>query len=122
MEFTGDKAIYIQIKDLVMERILLGEWLPDEKIPSVRDLGTDIEVNPNTVMRSYDLLQQSEIIYNKRGLGFFVSTNAVEIINSEKKKEFVENELPTLFKTIDLLKMEISELIERYEQYKLSKN
>lgn len=122
MEFTGDKAIYIQIRDLVMERILLGEWLADEKIPSVRDLGADIQVNPNTVIRAYDLLQQSEIIYNKRGLGFFVSPDAVAIINTEKKNEFVENELPNIFKTLDLLKMEVSELIERYERYKQSKN
>lgn len=122
MEFTGDKAIYIQIRDLVMEHILLGKWLPDEKIPSVRELGGDIQVNPNTVIRAYDLLQQSEIIYNKRGLGFFVTQNAVEIINKEKKKEFVDNELPKLFKTIDLLKIDMTELVERYQQHKLSKD
>lgn len=105
-----------------MERILLGEWHPEGKIPSVRELGGDIEVNPNTVMRAYDLLQQSEIIYNKRGLGFFVSPNAVEIIKREKKKEFVENELPALFKTLDLLKMDLSELSELYQQYIQSKD
>lgn len=122
MEFTGDKAIYIQIKDFVMEGILLGQWQPEGKIPSVRELGGDIEVNPNTVIRAYDLLQQSQIIYNKRGLGFFVSSNAVEIINREKKKEFVENELPALFKTLDLLKMDISELNELYQKYIQSKD
>lgn len=101
-----------------MEKILLQEWLPESKIPSVRELGAEIEVNPNTVMRAYDMLQQDKIIYNKRGVGFFVSEDAVAITKHEKKKEFIDAELPTLFKTMDLLKMEIDEIINLYKAYK----
>ncbi|QBQ40092.1 GntR family transcriptional regulator [Sphingobacterium psychroaquaticum] len=118
MLFTSDKAIYLQIKELVMEKILLEEWLPDTKLPSVRDFGAEIEVNPNTVMRAYDILQQDQIIYNRRGVGFFVSPEARALAQQEKKKEFIETELPTFFKTMHLLKMEINEIINLYNDYK----
>ncbi len=101
-----------------MEKILRKEWQPEEKIPSVRELGAEIAVNPNTVMRAYDMLQQDKIIYNKRGLGFFVSADAVALTQDAKKKEFIEADLPLVFKTIDLLKMDINEILTLYKAYK----
>lgn len=118
MQFTSDKAIYLQIKQLVMEKILREEWSADTKIPSVREFGSDIEVNPNTVMRAYDILQQDKIIYNKRGLGFFVSPDAIEIIKRERKQAFIHTDLPLLFKTMELLKIELNEIIQHYNDYK----
>lgn len=100
MEFKNNEAIYLQIADYISERILLNKWTEDEKIPSVREMAGDLEVNPNTVMRSYDQLQQAEIIYNKRGLGFFVSTDAIKKIKKLQQTKFIEQELPQFFKTI----------------------
>ena len=114
MQFQTDKAIYIQIADFVKEKILRQEWLKDEKITSVRELAGEIEVNPNTVMRAYDSLQQQEIIYNKRGLGFFVPGNAEERITAERKEYFIENELPHLFRTMELLQISITEITTIY--------
>ena len=116
MQFQSDKAIYVQIANYVMEKILTGEWKTDDKIPSVRDLGGDIEVNPNTVMRAYDSLQQHHIIYNKRGLGFFVASEAMEIITQDRKLNFIENELPNLFRNMDMLKISIDEIITLYHK------
>ena len=73
MEFRDNEAIYLQIAALVSDNILLGKWPGEQKIPSVRDLAVELEVNPNTVMRSYEFLQNQGIIYNKRGLGLFVA-------------------------------------------------
>src|SRR5690606_39542667 len=78
MNFSGNKAIYLQIAEHAFEQILLGRWSADEKIPSVRELAVQLEVNPNTVMRTYDFLQQMEVIYNKRGIGFFVADDALK--------------------------------------------
>lgn len=110
MQFKGEKAIYIQITEFVMEKILKDDWQADGKIPSVRDLGSELEVNPNTVMRAYDILQQQEIIYNKRGLGFFVANDAQRIISSLRKKQFIDVELPQFFNTINLLGISMEEI------------
>lgn len=117
MQFQTDKPIYIQISDLVMEKILKGDWGPEEKILSVRELGASIEVNPNTVMRAYDLLQQDEIIFNKRGLGFFVAKKAPEIISRIKKQHFLKTAVPQFFQSAKLLNISIEELIDLYKAY-----
>ena len=72
MKFIDNKAIYIQIAEWVFEQILNGKWKEGDRILSVRELGTSLEVNPNTVLRSYDYLQNMEVIVNRRGVGYFV--------------------------------------------------
>ena len=66
MEFDQHKPIYLQIADSICERILTGQWPEGDRIPSVRECGIALEVNPNTVARSYDELSQDGIIHNKR--------------------------------------------------------
>ncbi len=117
MQFTDHKAIYLQIIDLVMEKILSKEWAIGEKIPSVRDLGASIEVNPNTVMRAYDKLQKDELIFNKRGLGFYVSENAAEKIQHLLKKNFLENEAPKFFQNAKLLNISLNEIMDLYNKH-----
>nr|GFD52108.1 hypothetical protein [Tanacetum cinerariifolium] len=65
MEFTNNEAIYLQIAGYVGDNILRQQWPPDGKIPSVRDLAAELQVNPNTVMRTYDFLQNQGTVYNK---------------------------------------------------------
>ena len=76
MEFNSDKAIYLQIADYICDQIQMKKWKSNEKIPSVRELGVMLEVNPNTIMRAYDYLQQQEIIFTKRGMGYFVNEHS----------------------------------------------
>ncbi len=73
MEFNNHRAIYLQIAEMICERILLGQFREDERIPSVREMAVQLEVNPNTVMRTFEFLQAKDIITNKRGVGYFVS-------------------------------------------------
>ena len=70
MQFRESRAIYLQIADYICERILLKQWKTDERIPAVRELAVQLEVNPNTVMRTYEFLQSQNIIQNQRGIGF----------------------------------------------------
>jgi DNA-binding transcriptional regulator YhcF (GntR family) len=64
MQFNNSsQAIYLQIADHICEKNLLAAWQAEEKIPSVRDLAVQLEVNPNTVARTYDFLKQRDIIY-----------------------------------------------------------
>ncbi|CAL1521657.1 GntR family transcriptional regulator [Chitinophaga sp. MM2321] len=118
MEFKETQAIYVQIADYICEQVLLNKWQPEERIPSVRELAITLEVNPNTVMRTCELLQQQEIIYNKRGIGYFISSDAVKKIKQFKKEAFISNELPSLFRNIYLLDIDLDELKPHYEKYK----
>lgn len=117
MEFKNNEAIYMQIADYISEQILLGRWAAQEKIPSVRELSGNLEVNPNTVMRSYDQLQQAEIIFNKRGIGFFVSAEAVPLIKQHQRDRFLNEELPVFFRKIHLLGISIDDLQLKYQHY-----
>ena len=117
MEFREKQSIYLQIAEYVCEQILLKQWLLNDKILSIRDLAVSLEVNPNTVQRTYDFLQQREIIENKRGVGFFVTANAEEKILAFRREQFLQNELPVFFRNMYLLKMDMAELQERYVKF-----
>lgn len=117
MEFREKQAIYLQIAEYVCEQILLGKWKLSDKIPSIRDLAIAMEVNPNTVQRTYDFLQQREIITNKRGIGYFVEQDAMERILTFRKEQFIQNEMPVFFRNLYLLKMDFKEIKQLYEQF-----
>ena len=119
MEFRDNEAIYLQIAAYVSENILLGKWPAEQKILSVRDMAIELEVNPNTVMRSYEFLQSQGVIYNKRGLGLFVAPDAGEKVKAYRKERFIQQELPVFFRTMYLLDMEPGDLQQMYENFKL---
>jgi GntR family transcriptional regulator len=118
MEFRESKAIYLQIADYVCEQILLKEWKSGERIPSVRELAVQLEVNPNTVMRTFEFLQQSGIIYNERGIGLFVSPQAIKNALQYRKNEFMDKDLPHVFRSMYLLGMDPDELKVRFDKFK----
>ena len=117
MEFRDNKAIYLQIADYVCEHILLGKWSVEEKVPSVREMAVALEVNPNTVMRTYELLQTKNIINNKRGIGFFVADDALVNVKDYRKTQFMEDDLPLVFRNMYLLNIGFDELQTRYNTF-----
>ena len=114
MEFREQQAIYLQIADYVCENILLQKWLPNDRLPSVRELAVDLQVNPNTVMRAYEFLQGREIIFNKRGIGYFVSQDATDRIVAYRREQFMNNDLPVFFKNMYLLGIGMDEITGKY--------
>ncbi len=113
MNFDEHKPIYLQISDSICEKILNDEYAEDERIPSIREMGAQLGVNPNTVMRSYDYLKSLDIIYDKRGVGFFASPDAKKRVKSMYKKEFMETELPVIVKKINMLEIDVDELMAK---------
>ncbi|MBO8152433.1 MAG: GntR family transcriptional regulator [Candidatus Neomarinimicrobiota bacterium] len=118
MEFREDKAIYLQIADCILDNILSKSWRTGDRIPSVREMAISIEVNPNTVMRTYTYLQDKGIIFNKRGIGYFVSENAYELAKNIKKEEFIKKQMPVFFRNMEMLNISFSELRKLYEEFK----
>lgn len=118
MEFKPQQPIYLQIADYVCEQILCKIWQDSDKISSIRELAVDVAVNPNTVARAYEYLEEQEIIYKQRGIGYFVNNNAHKKIIRLKKDTFLRNELPILFKTLQLLNIDFEELKILYDHHK----
>jgi len=117
MEFKETPAIYIQIAQYVCEQILLKKWKLGDKLVSIRDLAVIMEVNPNTVQRAYDFLQQRNIIVNKRGIGYFIEDDAMERILSFRREQFIENELPVFMRNIYLLNIDFKEIKSQFDQF-----
>ena len=110
MDFRKQKPIYLQIADTLSDQVLQGQLALDERMPSVRDVAAQMGVNPNTVMRSFDYLQQEEIIYQRRGVGYFVSPDAPGRILDHQRHEFLEEELPYIRQRMKTLGISIDEL------------
>ena len=96
MQFNEERPIWRQIYDHITMRILAGEWLEEERVVSVREMAAMMGVNPNTVMRSYERLEADGIIFNRRGIGFFVAEGAKDDIKQLERKKFMDEELPKL--------------------------
>ena len=112
MDFRKQKPIYLQIADHLSEQVLQGALTPDDRMPSVRDVAASMGVNPNTVVRSFDYLQQEEIIYQRRGVGYFVSPDAKEKVLAEQRREFLEEELPLIRQKMQVLGIDLKEIIK----------
>lgn len=120
IDFKATKGIFQQIADNISHQILDGKLPLGERVPSVRDLAVEFEVNRNTLLRTYSILEESGIIVNKRGIGFFVNEKAVEIIKENEKKEFFSNDLPDFLRKVKLLKLNESDLSELLDVLKIN--
>lgn len=110
MDFNEGKNIFLQIRDWLADQILQDKILPGDKVPSVRELAVDLEVNRNTVMRSYGLMEEEGILENKRGIGFFVAVDAKRSLLKIQKEAFFEQDLPDLLHKVKVLKLNSSDL------------
>jgi GntR family transcriptional regulator len=118
MNFRETQTIYIQIAQYICEKILTHHWKANDKIPSVRELAVELEVNPNTVMRTYEFLKSMEIIIDKRGIGFFVTDQGLEKSKVYMKTEFAEKYLPLVFHNMLLLGLEPTDLEALFTKFK----
>jgi len=103
MNFDSNRPIYIQIYDAICESVISDELHAHDRIASVREYGAEIGVNPNTVMRSYEKLTSDGIIYNRRGIGYFISENAKETALNIQRQEFMDKTLPEIRRRMSLL-------------------
>ena len=117
MNFKDNKAIYLQIADRIGDQILSGALTPEGKVPSVRELAAEIEVNANTVARTYDHLQQNGIIYTKRGLGYFVSPDAREKIVNLRRQQLMQGEMEYFLGQLKAVGITPDELRQLYSDY-----
>ena len=116
MDFKSQKPIYLQIAESICDSILAGTYEEDGKLPSVREVAADVEVNVNTVARSFEWLQQHEIATTRRGLGNYVCTGAREAIEALRRQEFFDEQLPELFRQMQTLGITFDEVAQRWNE------
>jgi len=117
MNFRENKSIYWQIADRICDEIMLDKYKEDQRIPSVREYAAIVEVNFNTVMRSFDYLQSLDIIYNKRGVGYFVAPAAKSLIKNLRKETFMKEEAKDFFRQVYILGIPIEDIVKMYNEY-----
>lgn len=112
--FNSDKAIYLQMAERLCDEIVAGTYADGDRIPSVREYAALLEVNTNTAVKAYEQLARENIIYQKRGLGYFVAPGAKEHIRDERRRKFLGDTLPQLFRQMQLLGISIERVVEQY--------
>lgn len=115
MEFNDSKPIYRQIIDLCFENVLSGRWRPDERIPSVRELAIALAVNSHTVLKAMDYLQAHDIIFPRRGMGYYLSADARIKVEEARRQDFFENRLESMFREMDMLGISIDEILAHWQ-------
>lgn len=117
MEFSVNKPIFKQIVDWCLGRIVAGEWQQGQKLPSARELSVEMAVNLHTILKAYEILERNEIIYSRRGMGFFVADNAAGLADSYLRREFFDNELADTFGRLASMGIGLDELSQAYREY-----
>jgi DNA-binding transcriptional regulator YhcF (GntR family) len=118
MDFAENIPIWRQIEGMVREKILTREWSVGERVPSVRELGGQLAVNPITVMRAYEQLQQAGIIENRRGIGFFVAPEAPEAVLEAERRVLLTEQMPALISRMHLLGVGAGVFTDMYNNFK----
>lgn len=116
MIFKENNSIYLQIGERVCEEILKGRYPEGGRIPSVRDYAVMVEVNVNTMVKVYEHLERQGVIHAKRGLGYFVSEGAVDLLRENKRNTFLAELWPEVLRQAKLLGISRQELMAAFDK------
>ncbi|MTI69848.1 MAG: GntR family transcriptional regulator [Firmicutes bacterium] len=120
IKFDNKTPIYLQIMDLIKKDIIKGKLKEGDKLPSVRELSSDLKVNPNTIQRSLRELEREGLTYTQRGKGRFVTEDKgdIEKLKKEVAKEHIESFIKGMkqigFNSKDIIKM-VKDNVEKEE-------
>ena len=109
MNFNESSPIYLQIADKLCDGVLSGLYTVGQRIPSVREMAVAIEVNPNTVQRTYTTLQEWGIVEMRRGQGYFVAADALARTRTRRRRILEQEEIPRLLEYLNALSMSIDQ-------------
>ncbi len=115
-KFRDDQPIYLQIKEEIEEAIIARRILEGEQILSIRALSTEYRVNPITISNAYAELEASNIIFKKRGLGFFVKEGARNMLLRDKRYEFIQKDLKNIVDKARIVDIDINLIIAELEK------
>ena len=118
IHWNGDFPIYIQLYHQVIKRILDGNIKEGEALPSVRKVAVEYQLNPVTISKAYQMLQDEQYVEKQRGKGLFVKLGAPHRILEKERTSFLSTEWPRVLQKISLLKLSVEELPSTTEENK----
>jgi GntR family transcriptional regulator len=117
-QWDNDIPIYIQLYQQVIRRILDGNILEGDSLPSVRTVAAEYQLNPVTISKAYQMLQDEQIVEKQRGLGLFVKAGVQEVILERERNNFLEKEWPVVLEQIARLKLSLDQLVDEQQEGK----
>lgn len=122
MIYYSDKALFVKIAERLCDDILAERCREGDRVPSVRELAAEYEVNTNTALRAFEVLQRDGILLQQRGIGMLVAKGAKRKILNARKKEFLQREMPEFLHRLDLLGLTIDDVCIAWQEYKEQPN
>ncbi len=116
--WNDTQPIYYQLFELTVERILDGSLDEADPLPSVRQVAAELQLNPITVSKAYQLLVDDDIVEKRRGLGMFVKTGAREKLLNTERKKFRVHIWPDIVARIQRLGIDPAGLLESINKSK----
>ena len=116
LNYRDAKPIYEQIKEGIRYLLLSNAIAADEKLPSVRELASNLAINPNTIQRAYRELETEGYVYSKQGKGTFAS--ATSFIHKTREQELltVFDDVVTELFVLDVPKEKLEQRMANLEQ------
>ena len=113
LNYRDAKPIYEQIKEALRRLVITGAVAKDEKLPSVRELASELAINPNTISRAYKELEQEGFIYTVAGRGTFINQ---EFDLNDSRKEELWQQFDKAVKGLLEISVSVSEMTERMDK------
>ena len=118
LDYQGRTPIYEQIVSSIERYVALGILKPNEQIPSIRELASNLGINPNTVKKAYDILEHKKVITSLSTKGTFISNKTGEVLESRKQEEKEKLEKQVILMTgLGISKKEILDIIKNFKNY-----
>ena len=108
--------IYLQLREVVVRRIVEGGLQEGAAVPSVRQVASEEQINPLTVSRAYQMLVDEGLLEKRRGVGMFVCQGAQSTALETERNKFIEEEWPKILTRLSTLKLDLQLLPAQEEQ------
>ncbi|MBO9489771.1 GntR family transcriptional regulator [Endozoicomonas sp. G2_1] len=110
-QWQSDTPIYLQLYQQVVSRILDGNIQEGEALPSVRKVAAEYQLNPLTISKAYQMLQEEQIVEKQRGKGLFVKAGVQGLILARERQLFLEQQWPSIIEKIERLQLSPEQLL-----------
>lgn len=116
-QVVNNKPLYLQCADWVMDAVASSTFAPESRVPGVRELAASQQINIGTAQKSYEYLAQHGVIYNKRGMGYYVHPDGPERVVALRKAEFMNHDMEYFFGRIKTIGISPEQLMQLYDEY-----
>lgn len=113
--WQGDRPIYLQIRDMLIARIIDAGSGSDAPLPSVRALAAELDVNPLTVAKAYQELRSAGLVAARKGVGLYIEAGAAATLLASERAAFIETDWPGIRRRIDRLGLSPADLFAQQE-------